>query len=59
MFSLNSSQRYYLYTKPTDIRKSLDGLCGIICNELGHHPVFGVVYVFANKRPHAYKVASP
>ncbi|WP_315645709.1 IS66 family insertion sequence element accessory protein TnpB, partial [Limnospira sp. PMC 1249.20] len=39
MFSLNSSQRYYLYTKPTDMRKSFDGLSGLITNELGRHPV--------------------
>jgi transposase len=50
MFSLNSSQRYYLYTKPTDMRKSFDGLSGLITNELGRHPDFGDVYVFVNKR---------
>ncbi|WP_315643246.1 IS66 family insertion sequence element accessory protein TnpB [Limnospira sp. Paracas R14] len=50
MFSLNSSQRYYLYGTPTDMRKSFDGLSGIVTNELGRHPAFGDVYVFVNKR---------
>lgn len=49
MFSLNSSQRYRLYGKPTDMRKGFDGLCGIIQNELDTRPCNNEVFVFINK----------
>ena len=32
------------------MRKSFDGLCGIVVNELRCHPNYGDVYVFINKR---------
>jgi len=30
MFSLSSFQHYFLYTQPTDMRKSFDGFCGLV-----------------------------
>jgi transposase len=48
MFSLSAS-RYYLYREPTDIRKSFDGLCGLIISRLGQSPMSGDVYIFINK----------
>ena len=30
MFNLSSSQNFYLYSKSTDMRKSFDGLSGLI-----------------------------
>lgn len=48
MFSI-SSARYFVYEKPTDMRKSFDGLCGIVQNELGENPMGGDVYIFINK----------
>lgn len=50
MFSLNSSQRYRLYSHPTDMRKGFDGLCGIIQANQQEQPKSGEVYVFINKR---------
>jgi transposase len=50
MFSLSSYQTYYLYAKPCDMRKSFDGLCGIVRNELKRKPIDGSVYVFLNRR---------
>ena len=49
MFSLNDSMRYWLYNRPTDMRKSYDTLSGIVTNELGCDPCNGDVYIFMNK----------
>lgn len=49
MFSLSSSLKFQLYIQPTDMRKSFDGLCGIIQDQLGESPTRGAVYVFINK----------
>lgn len=50
MFSLNSDYRYYLYQPACDMRKSFDGLCGLVTNELNREPTDGSVYVFLNRR---------
>jgi len=49
MFTLGSSLRFQLYSNPTDMRKSFDGLCGIVQNLLNQSPSNGDVYVFINK----------
>ncbi len=49
MFTLSSSQRYHLYSQPTDMRKSFDGLAGIIRNELDGNPCSGEVFIFINR----------
>jgi transposase len=48
MFSLGAS-RYYLYREPTDIRKSFDGLCGLVSERLGQNPMSGDVFIFINR----------
>jgi len=48
MFSLGAG-RYYLYREPTDIRKSFDGLCGIVSERLGQNPMSGDIFIFINK----------
>lgn len=48
MFSLGAA-RYFLYREPTDIRKSFDGLCGLVSHQLGHNPMNGDVFIFVNK----------
>jgi transposase len=50
MFALTSSFRYYLYRQPCDMRKSFDGLCGLVRTEFGAQPTSGDVYIFLNKR---------
>ena len=50
MFSLSSHQTYYLYAQPCDMRKSFDGLCGLVRNELKKSPTNGSVYIFLNRR---------
>jgi len=41
--------RYYLYRDPTDMRKSFDGLCGLVSGRLGQSPMSGEVFIFINK----------
>lgn len=50
MFSLSSAQRYYLYEGPCDMRKSFDGLCGLVLGAISRRPDTGEVFVFLNKR---------
>jgi transposase len=50
MFSLTSSLNYYLYNQATDMRKSFDGLCGLVSGNLKRNPMSGEVFIFINKR---------
>jgi len=50
MFSLTSSLRYYLYREATDMRKSFDGLCGLVQGRLYRDPMSGEVFIFINRR---------
>jgi hypothetical protein len=38
-----------MYRQPTDMRKSFDGLCGLISEELGQNPMSGDLFIFLNK----------
>lgn len=49
MFSLGSSNRYFLYAEPTDMRKGFDSLAGLVRSQMGNDPTDGSVYVFLNK----------
>ena len=48
MFSVSAS-RYFVFGQPTDMRKSFDGLCGLVVNGLGQNPMNGDVFVFINR----------
>jgi transposase len=50
MFPVSSSLHFYLYRSATDMRKSFDGLCGLISTELDRDALSGDVYVFLNRR---------
>ena len=47
---LTDYHSYYLYNSHTDMRKSIDGLCGIVYNELGKEVNNKDVFIFLNKR---------
>jgi len=49
MFSV-SSAHYFLFREPTDMRKSFDGLCGLVSGRLGQDPRSGDVFIFINKK---------
>jgi len=42
--------RFFIYSKPTDMRKSHNGLCGIVINAMQSTPTSGDVFIFINKR---------
>jgi len=48
MFSLGSA-RYFMYRESTDMRKSFDGLCGLVTGRIGRNPMCGDVFIFINK----------
>ena len=50
MFSLGRELHYWLYSEPTDMRKSFHTLSGLVRNRLGGDPMDGDVYIFVNKR---------
>ena len=47
---LTDHHNYYLYTGQVDMKKSFDGLCGIVRNELGRIVNDRDVFIFLNKR---------
>lgn len=49
MFSLTSSNHFLLCRDSADMRKSFDGLSGIVINRLQGNPQSGEVYIFINK----------
>lgn len=47
---LTDHHQYFLYSGVADMRKSKDGLCGIVQNELGREVRHKDVFIFLNKR---------
>jgi len=47
---LTDHHQYFLYSGVADMRKSIDGLCGIVQNELGREVKHKDVFIFLNKR---------
>lgn len=56
MFSLGRELHYWLYSEPTDMRKSFHTLSGLVRNRLGGNPMDGDVYIFVNKRRNRIKL---
>lgn len=56
MFTLSSSNSFYLYSQPTDMRKSFDSLSGLVRNSLGKDPCNGFVYIFINRSRNKIKL---
>ena len=56
MISLPSAKSFYLYGEPTDMRKSFNGLGGIVINELGKDLLSGDAFIFINKRRTLVKI---
>jgi hypothetical protein len=49
MFALSSFHKYHFYPKACDMRKSFNGLSGLVNNELGREPTSGDVFIFLNR----------
>ena len=56
MLPISPRLKFYLYTPPTDMRKSFDGLHGLVSNHLRLNPLSGDVYLFLNKRRNRLKL---
>lgn len=56
MISFSSWQRFLLYRGATDMRKSFDGLCGLVTGELNQSLVTGDVFIFINKPRNSIKL---
>lgn len=50
MITLSSGARYYLWRAPVDMRKSFDGLHGLVTNRMGRDALNGEVFIFMNRR---------
>lgn len=56
MFFAESQARVWLYTEPTDMRKSYDGLSGMVKHQLQEDPLSSQLFVFINRRKTQMKV---
>jgi len=50
MIALPGAVRIYLYRRPTDMRKSFDGLGGLVRLHFEADPLSGSLFVFVNRR---------
>lgn len=49
MFGLSAHQRYFLFPQAVDMRKSFDGLSGIVKQQMGKDVLSGDVYMFLGR----------
>lgn len=56
MLTLPPSTRVYVATAPADMRKSFDGLMGLVRDFLGGDPLSGHLFVFHNRTGDRLKV---
>lgn len=50
MLTFPAGVRIFFATRPTDLRKSYDGLSALVDNELGMQPTSGDLFIFVNRR---------
>jgi len=56
MFALSSSQKFYYYIGVTDMRKSFNGLSGLVQEHKSQIDTEEVVYLFVNRRRDKMKI---
>jgi transposase len=56
MLSLAATTKIFVYTKVADMRKGVQGLSGIIREELAADPTDGSLFVFINRRRDRMKI---
>ena len=56
MLSLPHGVRLFVATAPTDLRKSFDGLSGLVVGALGKDPVSGDLFIFMNRRGNQIRI---
>jgi len=58
MLSLPDNRRYFLYQSVADMRKSFDGLGGLVKQQMGLSVLTGDIFIFINKRRNQIKLLS-
>lgn len=53
---LSAFCKYCLFRSPVNMRKSFDGLTGIVQNELKADPLSGAIFIFLNRRRNQVKL---
>jgi transposase len=56
MFNFPANVTIYLHTEPTDMRKGIDGLSGIVRGQFAGDPIDGSLYLFVNRRRDRLKI---
>jgi transposase len=56
MIMFPSAVRIFLCTRPTDLRKSFDGLTGLVQDCFGQDPLTGHLFLFLNRRRDRIKI---
>ncbi len=56
MLSFTTRCRYFLYREATDMRKSFDGLSGLVRRDTEHNLLSGDVFIFINRRADRIKL---
>jgi transposase len=56
MLSLHDNRRYFLYRVATHMRKSFDGLSGLVKQEMNQQVLGGDVFIFINRRRNQVKL---
>lgn len=56
MLSFTTSQRYFLYPGPVDMRKGFDSLSGLVTSQMRHSLTSGDVFIFINKNRNKIKL---
>ncbi len=56
MLPISTQARFFLYSEAVDMRKSFDGLHGLVMDSLKMNPLSGDVYIFINRRRNRIKL---
>lgn len=56
MLALSSTSKIFVCQKPTDMRKSYDGLSNIVANNFQRNSLSGDFYVFTNRKMNLLKI---
>ena len=58
MFLTSAPRRILAYSEPVDMRKSFDGLVGVVQNVLGEDSLSDTLFVFFNRRGNYMKLVT-
>jgi transposase len=58
MWFTPEARRIWAYSKPVDLRQSIDGLVGVVKSVLEEDPLSGSLFVFGNRRGNYVKRVS-